>query len=582
MKKILYSFIFVLVLGLPFAFSACSSKTKLIAVYSVSFYNDTVSVAVGESVKLEYKVFPVNATNKDVEFTSLDPSSASVTDDGEVTLIKNQRVDVVVRTKDGNYKSTCTIVPLVEPQEISLLSSKTEEKYDATTGNSMQTMVVSVGQSKIIPLVLSPVGASSNVISVTSDSSNVEVVHSADWMIVGKKAGTANITAEYKNATLTFPVWVEPKTSVVVVQQTNKFGTTTNIDLSQDGNKFVGDLYLDLRGNDSLSIKFLDNKASFSNQLKIDALVTSLVDGLDILNIDVCDSFNEYCSRFAQDENYSSFNFIKYIDLNPVADGTAKLLILCDCVNSVGPIQIELNVVVSDNVGKIEPKVNTQFQANEKPVVFVGDSFDVSVDKFAKIEGGSEYLPINADRLTYFYLDGGETSIRPIKTVSGSVYFECGTFTAVSAKKDAKIWVYVAKTANTPEIYDLTQSEIDSDYVKTSITFNVESKIEDIWLEYNGEYLLDGATIALRALVDDEILINDGDNSLLIGIMTKLTDFVPKEDCSWIFEIESSNDVVLIEENKIVLKKDGTAQITIKFSNGVQLYSKTINIVVVM
>ena len=57
---------------------AACSKSKMISVYAVSFYENSVSVEVGGTVKLEYKVFPTNATHKEVEFKTSDPSSAVV------------------------------------------------------------------------------------------------------------------------------------------------------------------------------------------------------------------------------------------------------------------------------------------------------------------------------------------------------------------------------------------------------------------------------------------------------------------------------------------------------------------------
>jgi uncharacterized protein YjdB len=66
---------------------------------------NTVKLALGKFVKLTITVFPDNATNKTVTYTSSNPTVVSVTSNGVLLGIKQGRTSVLVKTTDGSNLS---------------------------------------------------------------------------------------------------------------------------------------------------------------------------------------------------------------------------------------------------------------------------------------------------------------------------------------------------------------------------------------------------------------------------------------------------------------------------------------------
>lgn len=69
-----------------------------------------VAVKVGENRQLRYAVYPSNATNKSIAWTSSDESVAQVNSEGIVTGMAPGRVEITGKTVDGDFEEKCEIV----------------------------------------------------------------------------------------------------------------------------------------------------------------------------------------------------------------------------------------------------------------------------------------------------------------------------------------------------------------------------------------------------------------------------------------------------------------------------------------
>ena len=69
-----------------------------------------VAVKVGENRQLRYAVYPSNATNKNIAWTSSDESVAQVNSEGIVTGMAPGRVEITGKTVDGDFEEKCEIV----------------------------------------------------------------------------------------------------------------------------------------------------------------------------------------------------------------------------------------------------------------------------------------------------------------------------------------------------------------------------------------------------------------------------------------------------------------------------------------
>ena len=89
-------------------------KARTYSVTGVTLDVTSKEMNIGETFTLKAKIEPSNATNQNVTWTSLDPSVATVNNNGKVTAKKAGFTVITVTTEDGNYKATCEITVLKE------------------------------------------------------------------------------------------------------------------------------------------------------------------------------------------------------------------------------------------------------------------------------------------------------------------------------------------------------------------------------------------------------------------------------------------------------------------------------------
>ena len=83
-------------------------KERIYPVNSVTLDKTSVELKKGETVTLTATVAPKNATNKNVIWSSSDPSIAKV-DNGVVTAIESGTATITVTTEDGGLKASCSV-----------------------------------------------------------------------------------------------------------------------------------------------------------------------------------------------------------------------------------------------------------------------------------------------------------------------------------------------------------------------------------------------------------------------------------------------------------------------------------------
>ena len=75
-----------------------------------SMLDDDVTIKVAEKRQLKFAVYPTNATNKSIEWTSSDNSVATVNSDGIVTGVAAGSVEITGKTIDGGLEKKCQVV----------------------------------------------------------------------------------------------------------------------------------------------------------------------------------------------------------------------------------------------------------------------------------------------------------------------------------------------------------------------------------------------------------------------------------------------------------------------------------------
>jgi uncharacterized protein YjdB len=156
-----------------------SGTTTEIAVRRVSLNKTEWLPLVGETLKLVATIFPANATNQNITWSSSNTGVATVDANGKVTARGSGTATITVKTEDGGYTATCTVI-VVPVTGVSLNKTSTRlVRHTATT----ETLTATV----------SPANANNKNVTWSSSNTGVATVD-ANGKVTAGTAGTATIT----------------------------------------------------------------------------------------------------------------------------------------------------------------------------------------------------------------------------------------------------------------------------------------------------------------------------------------------------------------------------------------------------
>ena len=163
-------------------------------VESVSLNTTYSNLNVGDTLKLTATINPSNADNKNVKWTSSDPSIATVDSNGNVKGIKTGIATITVTTEDKAKTAICTV---------NVVSNK-------VTGITLDktNYILHIGDSLAITPTITPSTATNTNYIVTS--SNSDVVSVRDNVITANNIGEATLTFKTEDGGFT----VEAKVTV--------------------------------------------------------------------------------------------------------------------------------------------------------------------------------------------------------------------------------------------------------------------------------------------------------------------------------------------------------------------------------
>ena len=167
--------------------TATCMVTVIVPVTGVSLDRSSAEIIKWESITLTATVSPSNATDKNVIWTSSDPSVATVSQSGVITAVKAGSATVIATTSDGGKTAACEIVVIVPVKSISL---------------DKESMELIEGDSANLTATIGPDDATDKRITWTSSDKSIATVSSAG-SVVAVRSGTVTITATTNDGGLT-------------------------------------------------------------------------------------------------------------------------------------------------------------------------------------------------------------------------------------------------------------------------------------------------------------------------------------------------------------------------------------------
>ena len=175
--------------------SSSSSIRKIVRVESVEFKKDYIEINSGETVKLEYTIYPEDADNKEVTFQNKNPDIIQLSDDGVVKGLKKGNAKVTITTGDGNKTDECEIKVLTDPLTQTVISQLYED-YSLHSYNNMG-YTPSLGNPKLL---IVPVWFTDSNKYITSDvkKENVRNDIIASYLGTNEQTGWRSVKTYYE------------------------------------------------------------------------------------------------------------------------------------------------------------------------------------------------------------------------------------------------------------------------------------------------------------------------------------------------------------------------------------------------
>ena len=178
-------------------------NSKAVRVESVNLDRKDLALMVGESATLTATVFPSNATDKNVRWTSTNTSVVSAMD-GKVTALKVGSATVKVTTQDGGRTASCRVT--VKSKAVSVESVRLDKK----------DLTLTVGESEVLTAMVSPSNATNR--TVRWSSSDETVASAVNGRVMAFKPGSTTVTVTTEDGGLTASCQVTVKSNVVNVE----------------------------------------------------------------------------------------------------------------------------------------------------------------------------------------------------------------------------------------------------------------------------------------------------------------------------------------------------------------------------
>ena len=196
---------------------ATNAATPCVCVTSVDLSNSSLNMNVNNSYLLKACVYPTNATNKAITWSSSNTNVATVTNGGLVCARRAGSTTITVKSNDGGYTKTCQVYVIGEITCVTDLSL------------SESTLTLETNETYLLTATVAPENADNKKVKWTSSDTNVARI-SSGGMICTKNPGICTITAmtmDGSNITETCELIVNPAPGWVGASLQEKTSITT-------------------------------------------------------------------------------------------------------------------------------------------------------------------------------------------------------------------------------------------------------------------------------------------------------------------------------------------------------------------
>ncbi len=130
---------------------AYTTISTTVAVTGVTLNEESLSLEVGDTSNLVATIYPIDATNQSVTWTSSDESVATISDSGIITAISKGTTDITVTTVDGSFSATCKLTVTDKTNTEDDIYKDNVSGTNNNTNNKVDNTLDSTTANKILP-----------------------------------------------------------------------------------------------------------------------------------------------------------------------------------------------------------------------------------------------------------------------------------------------------------------------------------------------------------------------------------------------------------------------------------------------
>ncbi|HZK44339.1 MAG TPA: Ig-like domain-containing protein, partial [Syntrophomonadaceae bacterium] len=176
------------VLEAEFRFSFVAGST--VAVEKVALNSEQLFIPLdGQPVTLQATITPINASNKNLNWSSSNPEVATVDENGTVTPVAIGSAEIIVTTEDSNFSANC----LVTIDNWIAIEDLTLNKTNLNLG---------LNEKETLEATITPANASNQKLYWSVDDTNIATVD-ADGVVTALAPGESTITVSTEDGTIT-------------------------------------------------------------------------------------------------------------------------------------------------------------------------------------------------------------------------------------------------------------------------------------------------------------------------------------------------------------------------------------------
>ena len=430
-----------------------------VPVTGVSLAQETASIYTTKTLKLTATVYPSNATDKSLTWSSSKPSVATVdAKTGLITGVGHGDTIITVKTNDGGYHAAC-IVTVYKKTEVTGISLNTESRalyvgntyqlkatvepttatFPEVTWKSDNTSVATVDQFGLVRAV----GVGTTFISVSSNDNpfivkKCKIVSSIQT--TGVKLNVDSIEL-YETATKMLKATVEPSNA------TNKGVIWSSSDPSVASVSVDGVVTAISRGTAVITCTTKDSSKTAKCTVKVLKTIKSTSVSLDIRSLTLDDGKSEKLTATIRPSNVSITSLTWKTSNKKVATVSSS-----GVVKAVGPGKCTITVITKDTGKKATCKV-TVVETPVKRVKLNRTTLSLTIDKTYKLKATTVPSYATNQKVTW------KTSNKKIVRVSQTGKIRAvaaGTATITVVTEDGNKKATCTVTVKRPKIQSLS------------------------------------------------------------------------------------------------------------------------------